>query len=291
MKHILIAGGTGFIGKALTQHLQDAGYRVSILTRKPVAANHIYWNPGKGEIDTTLLSEVSVLINLCGEGIADQRWTVKRKQQLYASRIETTRFLAQHSADFHKLETYISASGITCYGLTDTTKIFNEEDTFGQDYISELVKEWENAADLFKATTRVVKLRIAVVLSWLGGALPKMAKPIQFGLGSPIGTGNQPINWIHLTDLCRLFQFAIEQPIEGAFNTNAGNHTNRELTTAIAKSVSKKIVLPYVPAFLLRLVLGEMSDILLKGVHVSNAKLKNAGFNFQIESIEEAVAR
>lgn len=289
MKTILIAGGKGLIGTKLKSFLNSKGYQIRILSRNPSNSDEFKWDPSINYIDFKALENVSVLINLCGEGIAEKRWTIKRKKELFDSRIETTNFLFSLKNHFSALETYISASGITCYGFEDPVKYYDEEDPFGQDYLSKLVQEWENSADQFSTICRVVKMRTSVVLAKEGGALPKLLKPFQWGVGSPLGSGHQIMPWIHIDDLVSLFSFAIESNIQGSINAVAGNISNTEMTRAIAIQLNKKMFFLNVPAFVLKLFLGEMSIILLEGVHVSNEKLILNNFTFQFSELKEAL--
>ena len=286
MKTILIAGGTGFIGRRIQNLLEKSNYKVSILSRSPKTKNEFYWNPTKGEIDKKALENVSAIINLCGAGIGDKRWTKSRKEELYQSRIEPTKFLFSLIDDLPDLESYISASGITCYGFEDSNKLYSEDDPFGSDYLSQLVESWENVADLFKSHCRVVKMRTAVVLDEKEGALSKIAKPIQYGIGSALGDGKQIMSWVHIDDLTNAFLFAVQHPIEGAFNIVGGNHSNQDFSKSLANVLNKPFFLPKVPAFILNLLLGEMAMIVLKGVNVSNQKLLNAGFEFKFSELD-----
>lgn len=290
MKIILIAGGKGLIGNQLKSLFISKGYEVRVLTRNPKSIDEFIWNPKNHTIDQNALKNVNVLINLCGEGIADKRWTTKRKKELYDSRIETTNFLYSLKDQLSELETYISASGITCYGFENHSKYYAEEDEFGKDYISQLVKKWEESADQFSSICRVVKLRTAVVLSKKGGALPKLLKPIQFGVGSPLGSGKQIMPWIHIEDLANLFLFSIENStIIGAINCLTDNSTNKEVTVACANFLNKKLWFPNVPSFVMKLILGELSIILLDGVKVSNTKIIESGFVFKHQTLENAL--
>ncbi len=287
MKTILIAGGTGFIGRRIQKLLEKSNYKVFILSRSPKSDNEFYWNPSKGEIDKKALEHVSTIINLCGAGIGDNRWTTKRKEELYLSRIEPTKFLYSLINDLPDLESYISASGITCYGFDDDLKLYSEEDSFGSDYLSQLVKSWENAANLFESDCRVVKMRTAVVLDEKEGALSKIAKPIQFGIGSAIGDGKQIMSWVHIDDLTNAFLFAIQHPIAGSFNIVGGNRSNNEFSKTLAKVLQKPFFFPKIPAFIMKLIFGEMAVILLKGVNVSNQKIVDAGFKFQFTDLDK----
>lgn len=287
--NVLIAGGSGFIGTQIKKSLEQAGHQVSILSRNPSHASAIFWDPYNGKLDHSAIVDTEVLINLSGAGIADQRWTRKRKQELEDSRVKTNTFLAQQLDYLPKLQQFISASGITCYGFNEDGHFYREEEAYGEDYISQLVKDWEKSADLFAVRVPACKLRIAVVLSESGGALKRMIQPINLGVGSPIGNGKQIVQWVHMDDLARIFVHALEHRLEGAFNTCAGSNTNAELTSLLAKKRKKPLWMPNVPSFLMQLLFGEMAVLLLEGVKVSNEKLISTGFHFDYPTLPEAI--
>lgn len=289
MKTIMIAGGTGLIGKALEKKLLEIGYSVRILTRNPTANNHYFWNSSLNEIDESSLSEVNVVINLSGAGIADKRWNKGRKDVLASSRIGTNEFLASKISKMPQLEQFISSSGINCYPLENSSKIYTEEDDFGSDYLSQLVKKWEESADLFLSKCPVAKIRTAVVLSPNGGALSKMLPAIKMGIGSPLGSGNQAMAWIHIDDLVALFVFAIENQLTGPFNAVTACTSNKNFMKALAKQYKKPFWFPNVPSFVLKLIFGEMSTVLLDGVQVSNQKITDLGFKFHKNILEQAL--
>lgn len=289
MKTILIAGGTGYIGRNIEKYLTQKGYKVKILTRNCTKENHVLWNPALKTIDHTKCDDVQVLINLCGEGLDKKRWTKKRQKQLIDSRINPANVLFELREAFPNLEHYISASGITAYGFDEGIKEHKENESFGLDFLSQLVKKWEEATDQFQAIAKVAKLRIAVVFEWETGALKKMTVPIKLGVGSPLGNGNQQVPWVHISDLVRMFEFVISNHLSGSFNTNANNNSNKEITLAIAKKLNKKTWLPNVPAFMLKVILGKMSELVLKGAKASNEKIKNAGFEFTINLLNQSL--
>ena len=289
MNNILIAGGTGLIGKRLTTHLESTGNAVFILTRKPTAANHIYWNPSKKEIDTTRLGTITHLINLCGASLAGKRWSNAYKKELLDSRVEPAKFLLENVQNFQKLSHYITASGINCYPLNQP-KVYTESDSFGTDFVSQLVKQWEETADLFSPHCIVSKIRISPVLDNQGGALQEIMKPIRVGFGAVLGSGKQAMPWIHYEDLARIFDFVIEKQLAGAYNALAATSINKVFTEVCAKSINKKIWLPNLPAFMVKLLFGEMSMLLLEGVQASHEKLSKAGFTFQHTDLKEAIS-
>jgi uncharacterized protein (TIGR01777 family) len=196
-KKILIAGGTGFIGKALVQALGSAGHDVRVLSRKTGESGNYFWNPLTQEIDPKALEGIQILINLSGSGIADQRWTDARKKDLHTSRIGTNECLFHHLDKMPHLEQFITASGINAYGFDENDVQHRESDPFGTDFLSELVHAWEKSADVFSEKCPVVKVRIAVVLGPDGGALKRMLPAIKLGAGSPLGTGT--VSYTHLT--------------------------------------------------------------------------------------------
>lgn len=290
MKSILIAGGTGFIGRSLVVELESAGYKVKVLSRRDSAKDTIVkWNPETSEFPIEQIQDTQILINLCGEGIADKRWTEKRRDELIHSRVDLTNTLFELGKQLPKLEHYISASGINAYGFDDGMQIHKEQDEYGTDFVSQLVKKWESAADQFKAIVPVTKLRIALVLGKNGGALNKLETPIKFGVKGVLGKGTQQVSWVHIDDLVRQFHFVILTREDGVFNTNADNCSNYELMTALCHALKRKTWWTYIPSFALRLLLGESSVIVLKGARASNEKIKRKGFSFQFDTLEKAL--
>lgn len=286
---VLIAGGTGLIGNKLSNLLRSMGCQVRVLTRSPKNDQEYYWNPDIGEIDLASMEGVTVLINLSGAGIADKRWSVQRKKELIASRVGSNRFLFEQREYMPKLRQFICASGINAYGF-DGNQTHIEADPYGKDFLSQLVRQWEESADLFADIVPVAKIRTAVVLSTGGGALKKMAAPVKLGFGAAIGRGSQWFPWIHEEDLTAIYAHVIENHLKGAFNAVGGCCTNEEFTNQLAKTLQKTLRLPNVPGFLLRAALGEMSSMLLQGVRASNSKIKDSGFSFRFSDVSEALS-
>ncbi len=289
MKHVVVAGGTGLIGRHLENELIEAGHHVQILTRNPQKSNHIKWDPANGEMDVSKMQDTQVIINLCGAGVADKRWSKSRKKELHDSRIVPAKCIEDHLEQLPALDHYVSASGITCYGYDQYKPVFDETDKYGQDYLSQLVKQWEAAADRLSGKVKVTKLRIAVVLTPEGGALPKLAKTVRQGIGSPLGSGNQNMPWIHINDLAKTFVHVVNNTTEGTFNAHAGNATNAEFMNAVAKQLGKKMWMPKVPGFVMKILLGEMAEMLLGGVVVTNERLQNTGVQFQYSVLDSAL--
>jgi uncharacterized protein (TIGR01777 family) len=248
MKTFLIAGGTGFIGTNLSRHLQEAGHTVYILSRKPKRKNQIYWNAHEKKLEGKHLEKIEIIINLAGAGIADKRWTNDRKNQILKSRIDTIDYLFISCTNFPKLEHFITVSGIDCYGFDNSTKTFSETDDYGTDFLSNVVRQWEEKAHLFASKFKTTILRLPIVLDAEKGALPKMAAPIKKWIGSPIGSGKQNMNWVHIDDLITIFIHVIDKSLEGTFNVVGGSNTNEEFTRTLAKTLHKPFhVLNYSP--------------------------------------------
>ena len=289
MKTFLIAGGTGFIGTNLSRHLQEAGHTVYILSRKPKRKNQIYWNAHEKKLEGKHLEKIEIIINLAGAGIADKRWTNDRKNQILKSRIDTIDYLFISCTNFPKLEHFITVSGIDCYGFDNSTKTFSETDDYGTDFLSNVVRQWEEKAHLFASKFKTTILRLPIVLDAEKGALPKMAAPIKKWIGSPIGSGKQNMNWVHIDDLITIFIHVIDNSLEGTFNVVGGSNTNEEFTRTLAKTLHKPLFLPNVPPFILKWMLGEMAILLLNGNFVSGKKLIETGFNYRHTELEETL--
>lgn len=289
-KRILIAGGSGLVGGYLSSYLEDRGHTVQILTRSPRKNRDVYWDPSQGELDIEAIKQTQVIIHLSGVGIVDKKWTENRKFELIASRVKPVQFLNDHLNAFEHLESIVGISGVNCYGMNDIERLYTEQDPYGQDFIDLVVKEWESAyqetAAKFINTT---VYRMGVVFTPKGGALEKLVRPVRLSVGAALGNGKQNMPWIHIEDVCGAIHFAFENNVKGTFNLIAGNATNEQVTEAIAESLKKKLWLPNVPSILLKLIFGERSDLLLKGVPISNQKIKQQGYKFKFEGIQETV--
>ena len=287
-KTVLIAGGSGLIGKQLTKVFKERGYRVYKLSRNARKQGHIQWDPKTKQVDEKYFSRIHVLINLAGANIGDKNWNTSRKQELIDSRVKSTEFLSELAAKMPKLRYYVGASGVNCYDLGQN-KVFQETDEYGTDFLSTLVHDWEKAHDRFEGICPYMKLRIAMVLSNRGGSLTAMKRPVFFGLGSPLGSGNQYHPWIHIDDLCRMIVFGIDQQLEGNYNAVADCDTNRTMMKGIAKYMHRPFFLPPVPSGILKFILGERSMLVLSNLRVSNDKIKNAGFEFTFDNLNKAL--
>ena len=294
MKQILITGGSGLVGTRLSEILTEKGYAVRHLSRT-VNGNEKYltfrWDLADKFIDPKAFEGIDIIIHLAGTNVSSGRWTDAKKKEILSSRIDTM-FLLKEKLQNQKLEAFISASGISYYGTETTEKIFNETDPAGTDFIAQVSVKWEAACDVFKTNTdRIIALRTGIVLSREGGALAKLKQPIKMGIGSPLGSGKQYMPWIHLEDLCLMYVAAIENTaIKGIYNAVSDQHINNAgMTKVIADVLNKKLWAPAVPAFVLKLLFGEMANIILKGSRIDNEKIKAAGFQFKYPQLKPAL--
>ncbi|MBT4970783.1 MAG: TIGR01777 family protein, partial [Bacteroidetes bacterium] len=231
------------------------------------------------------------IIHLAGENIAGKRWTKKQKKSIIDSRVKTSELLFSAIKDAKKKpDRIISASAIGYYGTKTTQHIYTEEDEAGSDFLADCVVQWEKSVDQFQELgIQVFKFRIGVVLSNQGGALQKMLKPIRAGFGAVLGSGKQYIPWIEISDLARIFLFAIEKKLTNSvYNAVAPDFiTNRDFTKILANKLSRHLFLPNIPVFILKLFMGEMSSILLYGSRVSAKSITSEGFDFLYQKLDD----
>ncbi len=292
---ILITGGTGFIGHALVKVLLEQGHQLTLLTRKPNA-------PELQSYRHTLIidtleqlspdTRVDAIINLAGEGIADKRWSDKRKQVLLDSRLETTRSVLDFIARAeHKPQCLISGSAVGYYGDQGDVEV-DESSTPASDFGQHLCDQWETLAQTAEQSgVRVCRLRIGLVIGRNGGFLKRMLLPFKSGLGGPLGNGRQWMSWIHRDDLVRLIVWLMtNDQCSGPYNGVAPNPvTNRKFTQTLARCLHRPALLP-APAPILKLVLGEMSALLLTGQKVRPRRALKAGFEFRFNDLQEALS-
>lgn len=296
-KNVLISGGTGFIGRHLTFLLIANGYSVSVLSRSQkqntTDISYYQWDVEKQYIDENAVLNADYIIHLAGEGIADKRWTKTRKEAILKSREESVRLIYNALVQNNKkLDAFVSASGIGIYGAVNGTEICNENTPPANDFLGTTCQKWEAAADAIASLgIRVVKIRTGLVLGKEEGFLKKILPIFQLGLGSALGSGKQYMPWIHVDDLCNIYLEALNNPaMTGAYNAAICDDTTNEVfSKTLAKTLGRSLWLPNVPAFVLKMVLGEMAQIILAGRRVSSVKIENTGFQFQYRSLEKAV--
>lgn len=295
MKTILITGGTGLIGSAVTKALIARGFGVRHLSRNPVSTDRVesfHWSPSGGTIDVNALNGIFGIIHLAGAPIVDKAWSAERIKVLNESRSGAARLLLQSvKQSGTELDFFISAAGANYHGAISTETILDENSPAGNDIISNISIQWELNADIFNGLCRVVKLRTPLVLTALGGALPKLVFPVKLGLGAPLGSGDQWVPWVHIDDLVQAYLIAVEnKDVQGVYHVSAPDHvTNREFMKTAAKALGRPFWLPPVPAFLLRMVLGKRADLLLQGSRIAGRRITDAGLHWKYPNLESAL--
>ncbi|MCB1165338.1 MAG: TIGR01777 family oxidoreductase [Leptospiraceae bacterium] len=295
MKSALITGASGLLGQEVAALLQSQGWEVRGLSRRPRSADGIHWyewNPSRSVLDETSLEDLDVLIHLAGEGIADGRWTEGRKREIIQSRVQSCDLLAasvrRKRAEGKAPGAIVLASAIGYYGSRGDEWLV-EDSKPGTGFLSETTLEWEKAGD-FPDDIRQVRLRIGIVLSRNGGALPQMERPLRFFAGAVPGSGNQYLSWIHQRDMARIIQFAAETQLRGTFNATAPEPESMDsFMRKLGSAIGRPVYLPNVPSFALRLMMGEMSEMVLGGARVSSEKIQREGFQFEFPNLEKAL--
>ena len=296
MKSIIIAGGTGLIGKRLTSLLVDRGFTVHILTRQNLASNdkikYFQWHIEEQLIDLGVFKDAVGLINLTGAGIADKRWSKARKVEIMDSRIIPARFLQQVMRENEiELPVYVSASGSSFYPNSDG-KHFVESDLPGSNFIHMVCVNWESQALAMESNfKRIAILRTGVVLAKSGSFLQKFTATVKFFVAGIFGNGKQALSWIHIDDLCNVYIMAIQNStIRGVYNAGICNHESHySFIKAYLEASNRKAIILKAPTFISKLIFGEMSILLNSGVSMSHDKIKVKGFKFQFENLSEAI--
>jgi uncharacterized protein (TIGR01777 family) len=295
LHHVLITGGNGLIGKHVTQALLKQGHKVSHLSRNKAEINGVktyLWNVPERQIDKHCLDGVDTIIHLAGASMDDKRWTTERKQEIISSRTESIQLIYKLLKESSMgVTTIISASGVAYYG-SQGNEVIPENSKAAQDFLGTCCMEWEAAVDEGKTLgLRIVKYRTGVVLTIEGGALPALAKPVKSGIGAVIGSGNQWIPWIHLQDVVDLYLLAVnDQTIAGVFNQTAPEPvTNRQMTEALASQFKKSLWMPAIPAFVLRMIMGEMSAFVLNSTKAVPQALSHENYTFKYATLTKAL--
>jgi uncharacterized protein len=304
MQTVLISGGTGLVGKALTKHLTAKGYSVIILSRQlPVDKEQLpnsnisyaKWDVKQQQMDIEALQKADYIIHLAGAGVMEKKWTEEYKKEIVSSRTESAKLIVDSlQQNPNKVKAVISASAIGYYGEDKTPgKFFTEDDPADNNFLGQTCKLWEEStAPVTALNKRLVKLRIGIVLSKNGGALKEFIAPLKLGVAAILGNGKQMISWVHIDDLCRLFLFAVEnEKMNGVYNAVApAPVNNKTLTLTLAKKMKRLFYIPfYVPVFILKIMLGNRSIEILKSASVSCKKIIAGGFDFKFENIDGAL--
>jgi uncharacterized protein (TIGR01777 family) len=295
MAKILITGGTGLIGKRLQELLMPLGHEIHILTRnKSGFENGIhYW---KWDVDAKTMDEKAVevdhIIHLAGAGVMDEKWSDTRKKEIIDSRVESANLL--YNALRKKnvvLKSFVGASAVGFYG-DQKAKLIDEKSPLGKDFLAEVCQKWEQVSNVLRKENRfpVATVRIGIVLSSKGGALPQLDMPVKFGVGAYLGNGQQYYPWIHIDDVCNLILYALFTPLNDIYNAVAPHPvTNKDLVKTIAKVKNRLFIPAPAPKFVLNLMMGEMAAVLLNSQNVSSKKIETAGFTFQFPELEIAL--
>jgi uncharacterized protein (TIGR01777 family) len=288
---IVVSGGSGFLGRALTDTLRAAGHQVIVLTRHPRREGDLLWSPETGSgAWAVAVQAADAVINLAGEGIADRRWSAARKEAILRSRVEATRAIANVLREAVRPAVFVSGSAIGIYGHR-SDDIVTETDPPGSDFLARVCVAWEAEANAAADVTRVVLLRTGIVLAKDGGALPQMALPFRFFAGGPVGTGRQFVSWVHRDDWVAMVIWAMERTaLAGPLNLTAPEPVrNSELARELGSAMGRPSFLP-APAFALRVALGELADTaLLSSQRVVPRVALAGGFTFRYPRLHEAL--
>ncbi|SHN24358.1 hypothetical protein SAMN04488057_11355 [Cyclobacterium lianum] len=292
MQNILITGGSGLIGRAITRLLEEQGKTVAWLSRNPekYGQKAFFWDPSTQKIDHEALYWADSIIHLAGEGVADERWTASRKNEILESRVKSSRLLYEELRTLKdKPKVFVSSSAVGYYGFDTGDKLIYEGEPAGKDFLAGVVKKWEAEIEKINDTgIRTVIFRTGIVLAKEGGALKEMLKP---PVAAPLGSGKQYMSWIHVEDLARMYIYAMENHgLSGIYNAvGPVPVTNRVLTERAASFRGKPFVNLGVPAFALKLLLGEMAQMVLGGNRVSSEKIQGAGFRYKYGDLNQAL--
>lgn len=286
---VIIAGGSGMIGKHLKLQLEIAGYEVKTLGRN--SQSDYLWDINKKQINPQIFNDCYAVINLTGVNVAQRRWTSSFKKQIYSSRIESTKLIFEtiQSSNIN-LPVFITASAIGIY--KNGFEIQTEHSISGSDFLAKTCSDWEKEAMNFSLiNTRVACMRIGIVLARTGGFLPKISKLIKYYLGAILGNGNQMISWVHVKDVCNAFIYVLKnEECSGAYNVTAPHPvSNKNITQIIAKKLKRKLILPAVPEFILKIILGEFATEVLSNKNVIPEKLLESNFIFEFNEIGNAL--
>jgi hypothetical protein len=288
--NIVLAGATGFLGRALVRRLAKDGHALTVLTRRPRQPGEVQWNPaGRPAAVAPVLQHADAVVNLAGAPIS-KRWTAAHKRAMWDSRIQSTRTLVQAIATLpHPPATLVNASAVGIYGPRGDEPI-TESSPPGSSFLASLGHEWEKEALAAAAATRVVLLRTGIALDRGGGALPLMALPFRLFVGGPLGSGRQYLSWIHRDDWVAMVRWALTTTaVSGPLNVTAPNPvTNAAFSRTIGRVLKRPSLLP-VPAFALRLAVGEMAGDLVTGQRVLPEKARAGGFVFEYPELEGAL--
>jgi hypothetical protein len=296
MKEVVIAGGTGFIGSHLTKLFLEKRYAVNVLSRHAKESStpnlkYYGWQP-ENFVPQDIIDRATYVLNLAGANVGSKRWDKAYKKEILDSRVESTRTLVQAiNKSNGRVEAFFCANAIGYYG-PDKDHLLTETDPPGNDFMAEVCVDWQNAAELLdQHKARLLIYRFGIILSPEEGAMKQMMQPVKFFAGAPLGSGRQVVPWIHINDLCQMIIWGLENNKSGIYNATAPHPvTNKELTKLLAKELHKPLILPPVPGFMLKLILGEFAESVLASFPVSSQKTIREGYQFRFAEADKAIA-
>ncbi len=304
MPTVLITGGTGLVGRKLTEHLIENNYEVIILSRNKNNSSgnskitYSYWDVKKEVIDVAAIQKADCIVHLAGAGVMDKRWSKAYKKEILESRTKSAALLVKTlKENNHNVKTFVSASAIGWYGEDSDPLIrkegFIETDLAAKDFLGETCLLWEAVSEPVTGLgIRLVRIRTGIVLSNEGGALKEFRNPLRYGVAAILGNGKQIISWIHIDDLCRMYCEAIENNfLQGSYNAVAPIPVSqKKLLLVLAEKLRNRFYTTiHVPRFFLKLILGERSIEILKSATVSCKKIKSTGFTFLYPTLDAAM--
>jgi len=299
MQTVLITGGTGLIGKALCHYLVKKGYKIIVLSRTPNkqedinGVSYAAWNIKTQVLDINAFLKADYILHLAGSGVVDKKWTASYKAEILNSRTQSSKLLVDTLKLYPgNIKAIISSSAIGWYGEDKIEgHYFTENEPPAENFLGQTCLRWEESIEMAEELgMHVCKLRTGIVLSNHRGALNEFKKPLRFGIAAILGKGKQVISWIHIDDLCKMFHHAMVNDLKGSYNAvTPFPVTNKQLMLNLAKSINGKFFIPIrIPAFILKIIMGERSTEILKSTTVSADKIKATGFTFLYPDIEEA---
>lgn len=286
--NILLAGGSGNVGRNLIPILEANGHRIWVLTRSPKNTRDIAWSPDQKIISGNIETPIDIIINLNGFSVSN-RWTNQNKKRMRTSRVNANETLAAWAKkQTIPPHTWINASAIGIYPSKSIVQC--EQDGVGSGFLADLCKQWEDFQKDIDSRTRMVILRIGIVLDRHSGALPTLKIPTAWGVGSAIGDGTQYMSWIDMEDLCRMIDFCIDHPVQGVYNAVSPEPiSNETFSKTLAQVMRKPFWAPKVPAFLVKTLMGEMASMVLNSHRISAKKIMDAGFQFSYPTLTSSL--
>ncbi|MDI1354546.1 MAG: TIGR01777 family oxidoreductase [bacterium] len=297
MAKILITGGSGLLGRAISRTLLELGHQPMWLSREAGQSGAILkfrWDPETNFIDPAALQGVEYVIHLAGAGIVDKAWSPGYRQEIVNSRVRSSQTLYEAiTKQGISIKKLVGASAVGYYGSAESEHSYSEDDEAGTDFLASVCKEWESSYKVFaQSGIQTAIVRLGIVLGKDGGAYPKLARMAKLGLGTVLGKGTQYLPWVHLEDAAAIFvKLLFDETLSGTYNAVSSEcQSNREFTHQLATSFKRKVLLPRIPAWVLRLVLGERAISLTHGLKINNGKLISSGYHFKFDNLPTCLA-